>query len=82
MVFKSDVEFTQFGLRVKEISAKSGRGNFNANGTIQLEGIFPKTVDLNARANQFRLANTDDYNIVIDLNGKLSGLAQNTNGYR
>ena len=73
---KSDVEFTQFGLRVKEISAKSGRGNFNANGTIQLEGIFPKTVDLNARANQFRLANTDDYNIVIDLNGKLSGLAQ------
>tara|TARA_R110000868_G_scaffold235273_8_gene489105 strand:- start:10004 stop:14497 length:4494 start_codon:yes stop_codon:yes gene_type:complete len=72
---KSDVEFTQNGLNVKEITAKSGRGSFNASGAVQLEGITPKTINLTARANQFRLANTDDQNIVIDLNGKLSGNA-------
>lgn len=73
---KSDVEFIQNGLRVKEMTAKSGRGSFNANGIVQLEGIVPKTIDLTARASQFRLANTADYNLVIDLNGKLTGKAQ------
>lgn len=73
---KSDIEFIQSGLRVKEMTAKSGRGSFNANGTIRLEGIVPQSMDLTAKASQFRLANTDDYNIVIDLNGKLTGKAQ------
>lgn len=73
---KSDIEFTPRGLNVKGVSAKSGRGNFNANGLITLEGIVPKTVNINARANQFRLANTKDYNVVIDLNSKLSGNAR------
>ena len=79
---KSDVEFTQSGLRVKEISAKSGRGNFNAIGTVQLEGIIPKSVDLTARANQFRLANTNDYNIVIDLKWKVIWFGTNSKSYR
>ncbi len=72
---KSNVEFTEAGLSVKELVARSGRGSFNANGTISLEGIIPKTMDLRARANQFRLANTEDYNIVIDLNSRLTGKA-------
>lgn len=73
---KSDMEFTHAGLSVKEISAKSGKGTFNANGTVSLEGIIPKTVNLTARANQFKLANTNDYNLVIDMNSKLTGNAK------
>ncbi len=72
---KSNVEFTEVGLSVKELVARSGRGSFNANGTVSLEGIVPKTLDLNARANRFQLANTEDYNIVIDLDSRLSGKA-------
>ncbi len=72
---RSDVEFTQSGLRVKELVARSGRGSFNANGTVDMEGIIPQTLDLNARAERFRLANTEDYNIVIDLDSRLSGRA-------
>lgn len=72
----SDIEFTPNGLNVKEITAKSGRGSFSADGLIVLEGIIPQTINLAARANQFRIANTDDYNLVIDLNGRLSGKAQ------
>ncbi|GAB5407675.1 MAG: hypothetical protein BalsKO_00400 [Balneolaceae bacterium] len=72
---KSDVEFTESGLNVKEMTAKSGKGNFTANGTIQLEGIIPKTMNLTAKASQFRLANTEDYNLVIDLDSRLTGKA-------
>lgn len=72
---KSDVMFTEKGLNVKELSARSGRGTFNANGNVELEGIIPKTINLNAIANQFRLANTNDYNIVVDLNSTISGNA-------
>ncbi|MBO6523289.1 MAG: translocation/assembly module TamB [Balneolaceae bacterium] len=72
---KSDVEFTEAGLRVKEFVARSGRGSFNANGTISLEGIIPNTINLTAKASQFRLANTEDYNLVIDLDSRLTGKA-------
>lgn len=72
---RSDIEFTQKGLSVKELVARSGRGSFSANGTVAMQGIIPKTLDLNAKATQFRLANTNDYNLVIDLNGKLAGEA-------
>lgn len=72
---KSDVVFTEKGLDVKEISAQSGKGSFNAKGLIELEGIKPKTIDLSARATQFMLANTNDNNMVIDLDGKLNGKA-------
>lgn len=71
----SDFAFSETGLEVKNISAKSGGGSFKANGMMELEGVFPKTLNINASANQFKLANTDDYNMVIDLQGKLSGSA-------
>lgn len=73
---KSDIEFTESGLSVKEFVARSGRGTFNANGTISLEGITPNTINLTAKASQFRLANTEDYNLVIDLDSRLSGKAR------
>jgi autotransporter translocation and assembly factor TamB len=72
---RSEVEFTQQGLDVKNISMKSGRGDFKATGLVALQGIIPQTLDLKANANQFRLANTADYNFVIDLNSRLTGSA-------
>lgn len=71
----TDFTFTNEGLEVKNISAKSGGGDFKAKGSIELDGIFPKTLNIDAQASQFKLANTDDYNMVVDLDGKLSGPA-------
>ena len=72
---ESDMEFTDQGLSVKEFSAKSGKGTAKIDGLISFEGIKPGTLNLKTKATQFRLANTDDYNIVIDMNGELTGRA-------
>ena len=72
---KSDMEFTDQGLSVKEFSAKSGKGTAKIDGLISFEGIKPGTLNLKTKATQFMLANTDDYNIVIDLNGEFTGRA-------
>ncbi len=71
----SNLDFTEDGLSVNEFRLKSGKGNMNANGVISLEGIYPETLDLSISATQFTLANTNDYNMVIDLNSKLTGKA-------
>lgn len=73
---KSEFEFDKDGLIVRNISAESGRGSFNSSGRINMDGIYPSTVELTAKANQFRLANTDAYNVVIDLDSQLKGKAQ------
>ena len=70
---KADMEFTSAGLKVNDISANSGRGNMKVDGNIDLRGIVPETLNLNARASRFRVANTPDYNMVINMNSRLRG---------
>lgn len=70
---RSDLEFSNTGLTVKELSATSGKGTFSANGDIGLKEGRPTNIDLKANANQFRLANNQNYNLVIDMNSTVSG---------
>ncbi|MBO6584636.1 MAG: translocation/assembly module TamB domain-containing protein [Gracilimonas sp.] len=70
---KSELDFNESGLRLKELTARSGSGRFNANGSIAMEGITPTNLNIDAKATRFRLANTSDYNLTIDLDSKLSG---------
>ncbi len=70
---KSELDFNESGLRLKQLTARSGSGSFNANGSINMKGITPTNLNIDARASRFRLANTSDYNLTIDLNSKLSG---------
>ncbi len=72
---KSSLAFNKSGITIKELSAKSGKGDFKASGTIAMEGIRPTTMNVKATANQFKLANTQDYNLTIDLDSKLTGKA-------
>ena len=71
----SEVEFAKDGLQIKNISAKSGKGSFATNGTVMLSGITPESINLTMRAEQFKLANTNDFNLTIDLDSKLTGKA-------
>ncbi|MBO6621785.1 MAG: translocation/assembly module TamB [Balneola sp.] len=70
---KSRIEFSKDKILLKQLSANSGKGSFNASGTINLDGLYPTTLDIQAKANQFKLANTDEYNLVVDLDSRLSG---------
>ncbi len=72
---RSNMEFTGQGLKVREIHMNSGRGELRASGNIELDGVVPSAVDLRAKATQFRLANTTDLNIIIDMETRLSGKA-------
>lgn len=69
----SKLNFTEAGLKLNSLKATSGSGSFNANGTIDLDGITPKNLNINAKATHFRLANTSDYNLTIDLNSTITG---------
>ncbi|MBD3616981.1 MAG: translocation/assembly module TamB domain-containing protein [Gracilimonas sp.] len=70
----SELRFSDAGgLELKSLNMKSGSGNFTATGHIDLQGITPTNLDITAKANRFRLANTDDYNLTIDLNSKITG---------
>lgn len=70
----SELGFSEDGdLLLRSLNMNSGSGNFSANGSIDLEGITPTSLDLSAKATRFRLANTSDYNLTIDLDSKLTG---------
>lgn len=70
----SELGFSENGdLVLRNLNMNSGSGNFSANGSIELEGITPTNLDLSANATRFRLANTSDYNLTIDLDSKLTG---------
>ena len=62
-------------IKVNKLSTFSGKGEFKLSGTVGLNGFLPGAVDMKATANQFKLANTNDYNMVIDLNTRLTGPA-------
>lgn len=70
---KSRLEFGKDKVVIKEFTMKSGKGDFNASGDINLDGLTPTTLNVRARANQFKLANTDEYNMVVDINSRLQG---------
>ncbi|MEP1152359.1 MAG: translocation/assembly module TamB domain-containing protein [Balneola sp.] len=72
---QSRIEFSESKIVLKEFKAKSGKGEFQANGDINLDGLTPTTLDITAKANQFKLANTDEYNLVVDIDSKLQGPA-------
>ncbi|MEX0720176.1 MAG: translocation/assembly module TamB domain-containing protein [Balneolaceae bacterium] len=69
----SEINFTEQGLNLKQLSMNSGGGDFSANGAITLEGLEATDISITTRAQQFKLANTADYNLTIDLNSTLAG---------
>ncbi|HET8865141.1 MAG TPA: translocation/assembly module TamB domain-containing protein [Gracilimonas sp.] len=69
----SELQFSESGLLLNNFKMTSGSGSFTANGSIELEGITPTELNINARASRFKLANTSDYNLTIDLDSKLTG---------
>ncbi|MDR9419781.1 translocation/assembly module TamB domain-containing protein [Gracilimonas sp.] len=69
----SELQLSENSIELNRLNIRSGSGNFTANGSINLDGITPSELNINAKATRFRLANTADYNLTIDLDSQLSG---------
>ncbi|MEL7832613.1 translocation/assembly module TamB domain-containing protein [Fodinibius sp. Rm-B-1B1-1] len=73
----SEITFTPDQLRLSRLVAQSGNGTFNANGTVALEQLVPGDMNINMRAKSFRVANTSQYNAVINLDAQTKGSLTN-----
>lgn len=60
-------------LTIRNFRAKSGSGSINMNGRIGFEELIPGDVDATLKANNFKVANTSQYNAVIDLDTRMTG---------
>lgn len=69
----SVVNFTGSQVELQEFRMQSGPGQIRASGSVEMNNLTPGTLQLNIRGNQFRVANTSEYNALIDLNADLSG---------
>jgi len=72
---RSSLTFDKNGIKVNELYVKSGKGDLKASGRVSMTGLIPDSVDIKAVASQFKLINTQDYNLTIDLDSRLSGNA-------
>lgn len=73
---KGKIRFINGSIVVEELGVKSGGGSFNISGNVQLDGLSPETVNLKAKARQFKAANSRDLNMVLDMDAGLQGPVQ------
>lgn len=69
----STINFAPNQIRLAKFSAQSGSGDIRANGAIALEELIPGNMDIKINAQNFRAANTSEYNAVINLNVRTQG---------
>jgi autotransporter translocation and assembly factor TamB len=60
-------------IELQQFTMRSGPGRMRANGFVEIENLVPGNMQLNITGNQFRAANTSEYNAIIDLTAALSG---------
>ena len=71
----AEVDVQEDRMNIKKITASSGPGTFSANGSIMLDGITPTNINVNTRARRFLTSNTDNTNLIMDMDAKLTGEA-------
>ncbi len=69
----SELNLSEKGLSLDHFSMESGSGKLTANGMIKTDGLSPVGIDIKADATRFKLANTADYNLTIDMDAALTG---------
>jgi autotransporter translocation and assembly factor TamB len=70
---QTELQFDPNQLRLTNFSAQSGKGNLSASGALELEKLMPGEIDFNIKAQNFRAANTSQYNAVVDLDMRAQG---------
>lgn len=63
-------------IELQEFNMNSGPGRIRADGYLMFENLTPGDITLNISGNQFRAANTSEYNALINFTASLSGTFQ------
>jgi hypothetical protein len=69
----SVINFEPGRIVLQQFIMRSGPGRIRANGFVEIDNLEPGNMQFEIRGNQFRVANTSEYNAVIDLNAELTG---------
>lgn len=73
------VQFREDRIQLERFSVRSGPGRISASGSMMMENLVPGEISFQVRGNQFRAANTPQYNATIDLDTRLSGTFEEPN---
>ncbi len=74
---RSDISFEPDRVRLQQFTMRSGPGTFRATGTVGMDGLQPGNIDIELVANQFRVANTSDYNAIVNSRARVTGDVEN-----
>ncbi|WP_069131636.1 translocation/assembly module TamB domain-containing protein [Rhodohalobacter halophilus] len=69
----SGINFSGERVELQQFRMRSGPGQIRATGFMEMENLTPGNLQLNIHGNQFRAANTAEYNATIDLTADLTG---------
>ena len=61
---------------LEQFSMSSGPGRITGTGTIALQNLEAGEIDLQFRGRQFRAANTQEYNAIVDFDSRLTGTTE------
>lgn len=70
---QSTVAFERNSIHLKRFRVKSGQGDFKAEGTMNFDELTPGDIALKMNARNLRIANTAEYNAVVNLDAQLGG---------
>ena len=69
----STVQFKEDKVSLANLRMESGSGYLTSKGEVMLEQLRPGDIDFSVTAENFKVANTEEYNGIIDLNMDVSG---------
>uniref|UniRef100_UPI003566F7F9 translocation/assembly module TamB domain-containing protein n=1 Tax=Fodinibius sp. TaxID=1872440 RepID=UPI003566F7F9 len=69
----STIRFKPGEIELSRLSMKSGSGDLNAGGTVAFSELVPGAVKMNISAKNFKVANTEEYNGIINLDVVVGG---------
>lgn len=75
----STLHFDDNQIRLANLSAKSGNGSLKASGKMALQKLVPGNLEFSVEAQNFRAANTSQYNAVVNVDAEASGTLTNPN---
>ncbi|MDZ7755013.1 translocation/assembly module TamB domain-containing protein [Rhodohalobacter sp.] len=72
----SKVNFSGESVELERFRMKSGPGQIEASGSLEMEDLTPGNLQMTIRGRQFQAANTSEYKAIIDLDANLTGTVE------
>ncbi|MBN2732939.1 MAG: translocation/assembly module TamB domain-containing protein [Balneolaceae bacterium] len=70
---KSTIQFEPDRIVLSNLHMESGRGDLDASGELALQQLVPGDINLTVKAENFKAANTNEYNALVNLDMQVAG---------